>query len=205
MNFINLPGTRGRRRLVEVPSGQLTATLNAGYDPVSKATVTELPYKSRELSLILILPGKQSEFIAGGLSQLEGQLNASLWNSLMSHVAPHKVNLKVPFFNHRTLADDMRSDLMDMGMEAAFKAKAADFQGINGVNDLWLSQFSQLNEIVVDQRRSSRLFSQLFRTKRQEAEGYKVHFERQFMYAIRHNPSGLILYIGRYYEPTKNA
>ena len=28
-----------------------------------------------------------------------------------------------------------------------------------------------------------------------------LKFERQFLYAIRHNPSGMVTYLGRYYEP----
>ena len=62
MEFINLP--RGRR-LVPVPSLSWTGTFNAGYDEDLGATAVELPYQDGELSLILALPGKISEFITG--------------------------------------------------------------------------------------------------------------------------------------------
>ena len=55
MNFINLPVAFRGRRLIEVPSGRIINTeLNAGYDPNIDATVTELPYKGTQFSLILI-------------------------------------------------------------------------------------------------------------------------------------------------------
>ena len=108
MNFINLPvagGVRGGpsgRRLVEVPFGQVTGrTLNAGYDPQLGVSVAELPYASGDLSLMLVLPGKQSEFIAGGLAKIEGKLNATAWNGMLRNMAPYNLDLKIPFYTHR--------------------------------------------------------------------------------------------------------
>ena len=43
----------------------------------------------------------------------------------------------------------MKGPLMEMGMKDAFRKGDANFQGINGANDLWLSEFSQLNQLVV--------------------------------------------------------
>ena len=76
MNFINLP--RGRR-LVPVPAASLRANLNVCYHPEMDLTAAELPLAGRggssDLSLILILPGKQAEFVAGGLGRLEHKIN----------------------------------------------------------------------------------------------------------------------------------
>ena len=74
MNFINLP--RGRR-LVPVPAASLRANLNVCYHPEMDLTATEIPLarSGRDLSLILILPGKQAEFVAGGLGRLEDKIN----------------------------------------------------------------------------------------------------------------------------------
>ena len=109
MNFINLPvaggGFRGGpagRRLVQVPSGQVKGrTLNAGYDSGLGASVAEVPYAGGDLSLMLVLPGKQSEFIAGGLAKIEGKLNASTWNGVLRKMAPYNLDLKLPFYTHR--------------------------------------------------------------------------------------------------------
>ena len=74
MNFINLP--RGRR-LVPVPAASLKANLNACYHPEMDLTAAELPLAGNgsDLSLILILPGRQADFVAGGLGRLEDKIN----------------------------------------------------------------------------------------------------------------------------------
>ena len=51
--------------MVPVPSLAWTGTFNAGYDADLGATAVELPYEAGELSLILLLPGKISEFVSG--------------------------------------------------------------------------------------------------------------------------------------------
>ena len=103
-------------------------------------------------------------------------------------------------------------------MVDAFNRNKADFTGVNGANDLYLTAFSQLNDVQI----SSRNFS----VKRQQREGRQqknsesenkstrqqqptnnqvLKFERQFLYAIRHNPTGMITYLGRFYDPTNQS
>ena len=62
LDFINLPRAR---RLIPVPSLAWSGTFKAGYDEGLDATAVELPYQEGELSLILMLPGKISEFVTG--------------------------------------------------------------------------------------------------------------------------------------------
>ena len=270
MNFINLPvAFRGRRRLIQVPSGKISnKKLNAGYDPNLDATIAELPYKGQRFSLILILPGKQTEFIAGGLSRIESRLNVTLWNGLLRQMSPHEIDFKMPFFSHRSVIDDLKDSFVALEMKSAFSPDDADFSGVNGGRDLWISQITQLNELKVEagegtprpsvvsassfrsagryknyrQARKLSIFRQ--RLARQDDDsGHEHHeehehihqghnnnnheddhqehdhnphsessgenndpivrisFERQFMYAVRHNPTGMLVYIGRYYQP----
>ena len=80
----------------------------------------------------------------------------------------------------------------------AFNRNKADFTGVNGANDLYLTAFSQLNDVQI----TSRNFS-VKRQRQQSSENNQVlKFERQFLYAIRHNPTGMITYLGRFYDPT---
>jgi serine protease inhibitor len=224
MNFINLP--RGRR-LVPVPAASIKAdNINACYHPDMDVTAAELPYESGEFSLILILPGKQAEFIAGGLGKLEHKLNLDNWNSLMRSFQPLKVDLQLPLFNHRSTVE-LKESLEAMGVSDAFRRGKADFSGVNGGRDLYLSSFKQLTEVVVDggggggvleelENRKKRDLWQMFfgaakkrRNSRQQyvdSEGedereHHLHFNRQFLYVVRHNPTGMVLYIGRYYQP----
>ena len=260
MNFINLPVAFRGRRLIQVPCGKITTSkLNAGYDPDLDATMAELPYKGRKFSLILMLPGKQTEFIAGGLSRIESRLNATLWNGLLRRMSPHNIDFKIPFFQHRSVIRNLKDAFMDLNMTSAFSKENADFSGVNGGRDLWMSEMSQLNDVRVEAGRKTRKEDQTqdvssfrsagryksFREARmqrkwrvsrqadeqhhhdhhehsdhhhgdhhhpdhnhhhdeseeQDASSVRIYFERQFMYAIRHNPTGMLVYIGRYYQP----
>ena len=67
MEFINLPRAR---RLVPVSSLAWSGTFNAGYDPGLDTTAAEIPFTGGELSLILMLPGKISEFVTGTTSKV---------------------------------------------------------------------------------------------------------------------------------------
>ena len=262
MNFINLPVAFRGRRLVQVPCGKITTSkLNAGYDPDLDATMAELPYKGRKFSLLLILPGKQTEFIAGGLSRIESRLNATLWNGLLKRMSPHTIDFKIPFFQHRSVINNLKDAFEALDMKSAFSKDDADFSGVNGGRDLWMSEMFQLNEVRVEAGRQAREESQTqdvsnsrtngrnksFRKARkysnrrnrrqthedhhhdeandhehsdhhhgdhhnhdhddhhdsheQDASSVRIYFERQFMYAIRHNPTGMLVYIGRYYQP----
>ena len=60
-----------------VPAASLRANLNVCYHPEMDLTAAELPLagSGSDLSLILILPGKQAEFVAGGLGRLEDKIN----------------------------------------------------------------------------------------------------------------------------------
>ena len=106
---------------------------------------------------------------------------------------------------------NLNETLQSFGMLDAFNANKADFTGINGANDLYLTAFAQLNDI--------QLGKQNHRQARQDDHDHHDHgdhdhdhagdhhitlkFERQFLYAIRHNPTGMVTHLGRYYEPTK--
>ena len=262
MNFINLPVAFRGRRLIQVPCGSInTKKLNAGYDPILDATMAELPYKGGKFSLVLILPGKQTEFIAGGLSRIESRLNATLWNGLLRRMSPHNIDFKMPFFQHRSVIHTLKDAFVALNMTSAFSQDDADFSGVNGGRDLWMSEMIQLNEVRVEAGRQSRKETDQpqdnsstrsagryknFRKARRfskrrfsrqaddqhhqhhheehdhhhdehhhpdhnhhdggdsgekDASAVRIYFERQFMYAIRHNPTGMLVYIGRYYQP----
>ena len=142
----------------------------------------------------------------------------------MRSLHPVNVDLKLPLFSHRSTIE-LSDILAAMGVEDAFNSTAADFSGINGGRDLFLTSFQQLTEFVVDGGEASeaeveqevkkrslwRLFDFGNSRKKRRKSGrqhrqnddpfFEVHFNRQFLYVVRHNPTGLLLYIGRYYKP----
>ncbi len=100
MNFINLP--QRARRLVKVPSLKLSGpSILVGFEANLQATVAAVPFKKEEFSLVLILPGKPGDYIAGGLSQIESKLNNESWSALMKSVQSIEgVEIQLPSINH---------------------------------------------------------------------------------------------------------
>jgi len=253
LQFINLP--RGRR-LHPVSAMSWSGEFKVGYQGDLDATVTEIPLKGGDLSIILILPGKLSEFVAGGLPRIEDNLTDQTWNQLLRTCVARSVDLEVPVFTAKSSLS-LEATLQGLGIQQAFGA-GADFSGINGVKDLKISSVAQINQLALGQassrkRRNSRtskmagrewaatveyigregtlrekswkgdvqqivnnkgreegrrwksnkkdrVLSYLNRTNRQ-SKTYQIHLDRQFLYIVRHNPTGLNLFIGRYFEP----
>ena len=98
---------------------------------------------------------------------------------------------------------NLNETLQSFGMVDAFNRNKADFTGVNGANDLYLTAFSQLNDVQITSRNfNSKVKRQRQISENQNQKNQVLKFERQFLYAIRHNPTGMITYMGRFYDPT---
>lgn len=210
LNYIAFPRAR---RLVPVPALAWSGSFNAGYEPDLDCTAVEIPYSGGEVSLVLLLPGKVTEFLASGLEQLEQRINSERWEAVLGSFMSRSLDLSVPSFSLHSVLD-LEPALMDLGLEDAFSLKA-DFSGLNGARDLKLASFLQVNTFrneldQVRRRRQGRgeqgkdpvleMLSRRNRKNRQDVT-YQIHFERQFMYVVRHNPTGLVLHLGRHHHP----
>ena len=51
--------------------------------PIPIYMQVEVPYKGGELSLVLLLPGRTNQFLAGGLQQLEEKIDSDSWERLL--------------------------------------------------------------------------------------------------------------------------
>jgi serine protease inhibitor len=208
MEFITLP--RGRN-LVTIPSVYLKGSFNAGYEEGLGVTAVEIPYIKEDLSLILMLPGKISEFLVNGLDKIEENLDTNTWENILESFVLRNLEVQVPKLKTHCVLN-LNETLVSLGVDDSF-SEQADFSGINGAEDLKISSFFQVNELSIDASQSTRIkrkvkekaiidkvISMITRNSRQE-ETYQLSFERQFMYIVRHNPTGLVLYIGRYHHP----
>ena len=206
MEFINLPRSR---RLVSTPSLEWTDQFKVGYEKDLDATAVEIPYADNDISLILLLPGKVSEFVVNGLDDIERKLDTKSWEQLLRTFVIRNLEMHVPLIKTHSVIN-MNETLISLGLKDSFSDEA-DFSGINGAKDLKLSSFFQVNEFALEKftskrrkRNTSDKVLSFLRSQRQ-AETYQLHFERQFMYVVRHNPTGLLLFIGRYQHPDESS
>ncbi|CAL4124595.1 unnamed protein product, partial [Meganyctiphanes norvegica] len=145
MNFIRFPSAE--RRLIRTVGVRKKMTINAGYSKSTDVTCAEIPFYSPfgELSLVLLMPGKQKDFVANGLAKLEAGLDVEKWGRVLRSMLPNTVNFQMPVFKHKSL-QNYSEILADIGLGDLFQKNKADFSGITGVKSLHLADIVQLTE-----------------------------------------------------------
>ena len=164
----------------------------------------ELPYEDNDLSMIIFLPKS-----ANGLAELETQLtsvNVEKWLNTLAGIRKREVSIFLPKF--KTTSEFELSDILGaMGMQDAFSDQLADFSGMTGKKDLFISKvihkaFVNVNEegteaaaVTVDMMRLS--------VSASVSIGMPLIFQADhpFVFLIRENKTGSILFIGRIVDP----
>ena len=136
MDFIHLAALG--RRLIRVPAVAFKDSLRAAYDKDLDATAVEIPYTTRDLSLILLMPGRPGEFAIGGVTSLKSRLTLESWHALMRGFYPRDpFKVIFPRFSHQTTLN-LSYTMQRMGLTDMFSSQMAKFKGINGLSDLYL-------------------------------------------------------------------
>jgi serine protease inhibitor len=172
----------------------MTQTQTFGLARGRELQVLELPYEGRDLSMLVLLPTARD-----GLAELEAALtleNLELW---ISHQWEDEVQVQLPRFKL-----DFRFEVQDylppLGMIDAFLPHKADFSGITGQAsgffiDLIVHQaFVQVDEAGTEAAAATAIVSRggppIFRA------------DHPFLFLIRENSTGSILFLGRVANPT---
>ncbi|MGA3264763.1 MAG: serpin family protein [Terracidiphilus sp.] len=163
----------------------------------------EIPYKSGELSMIVFLPNDIS-----GLPALEQSLTASNMQQWLSQLqSVPKVILTLPRFK-MTRQFELNDTLGAMGMPQAFGTQA-DFSGITGSRDLFISAvihkaYVDVNEQGTEAAAATAVVMEGM-AMREPNRPPPIVFraDHPFIFLIRDNRSGGILFMGRVIDPTK--
>ncbi|KAI4806698.1 hypothetical protein KUCAC02_017511 [Chaenocephalus aceratus] len=173
------------------------------YISEASCQILEMPYKGKELSMLIFLP-KDIEDSTTGLEKLEKQLtyeNFTEWTrpEMMDNV---EVMVGLPRFKMEELYD-LKSVLVSMGMADAFDMAMSDFSGMSPGNDLVLSKvvhkaFVEVNEEGTEAAAATAAIMML-RCAPMRPERFVA--DHPFLFFIRHNPSMSVLFAGRYCSP----
>jgi serpin B len=185
---------------VKAPLMHLTAKFS--YFNGGTFQAAEIPYKSGELSMIVLLPND-----AAGLAALEQSLtaaNAQQWFSQLRGGA--KIILTLPKFK-MTQQFQLGNTLSAMGMAQAFQKGVADFSGMTGKRDFWISAAIHKAYIDVNEEGTEAAAATgiVMRSMAMQREQPPIVFlaDHPFLFVIRDNRSGGILFMGRITDPTK--
>ena len=107
--------------------------------------ILEMPYKGRDLSMVVLLPTK-----IDGLAELEKSLSTDKLKAWLAGLKSKDVDAAFPKFKV-TREVELSSTLSAMGMPLAFSG-SADFSGMNGRHDLAISAVFHKAYVDVDEK-----------------------------------------------------
>lgn len=154
----------------------------------------EFSYKGNDLSMVVILPKSKN-----GLSTVEASFNMENLSSWLSGLKMHKVEVFLPKFKI-TGEFDLDDTLSSLGMPDAFNRKTADFSGIGGTKNLFIS--SAIHNAYVEVNEEGTEAAGASSTELQTLSMPIVfQADHPFIFLIRENRTGSILFIGRILNP----
>ncbi|MEN6369294.1 MAG: serpin family protein [Thermotogota bacterium] len=171
-------------------------TITALYAQVGDVQAVELPYNGGKLAMLLLVPD------VGGFESFEEDLTYEKYEEIVGQLEEHRVYLGLPQFEFDyalSLVDALRA----LGMEDAFDPDAADFSGIDGAHDLYISNvlhkaFVSVDEIGTEAAAATAVVVDVTAIP---GESVTLTIDRPFLFVIRDIPTDTILFIGRVVEP----
>jgi len=173
----------------------------AGFIPASGYKLLELPYESRDLSMLIILPSSMREFNA-----IEKSLSASKLNQMLDKLYQYPrsgLDVYLPKFKV-TNSMNLNNKLQKMGMRDVFDASKADLSGITGYKGFYVSSAVHKAFIQVDEEGTEAAAATGIVVEVVSAP-FVFKINRPFMFMIRHNPTGTVLFMGRVMDPTQET
>jgi serpin B len=169
----------------------------------------EIPYKKKELSMIVLLPTAME-----GLSAFEQSLTPATMQQLLGQLQPaSEVIVTMPKFKMEAQFG-LKNTLIEMGMKEAFDVKMADFSGLASretmQHDGNLSISAVIHKAYVDvneegtEAAAATAVGVIALAARPTPPTPPIIFraDHPFMFLIRDNRSGSILFIGRVTNPS---
>jgi serpin B len=188
--FRRLDGTKVEAPMMRVQTDLRTMDGN-GFRAV------ELPYAGGQLSMLVLLPEE------GRFDDVETGLDAGVLAETLAGLRPDPVFLTLPKFKFEWEAKDLPEDFMALGMTDAFSG-AADFSGMTGKPELFIGAILHKAFVGVDEAGTEAAAATVVVMDRAAAPMDPVEFrvDRPFLFVIRDNPTGTILFLGRVMDPS---
>jgi serine protease inhibitor len=167
----------------------------------------ELPYSGKDLSMVILLPQVEyplPDVEQPGLPDLEQKLTADnlrIWLAKLDQESADKTWVALPRFT-TTQSFDLAKELKSLGMITAFGENAANFSGMDGTTNLLISDVLHKAFVEVNESGTEAAAMSLTMVRSASMSGRFI-VDHPFIFLIRENGSGSILFIGRIVDPTK--
>ncbi|MBU0992775.1 MAG: serpin family protein [Proteobacteria bacterium] len=180
--------------VINAPMMNLKDTFN--YTENDRLKAIELPYAGNTLSMILLLPKDERDF-----KNLENELSLENLKICLEKLESKKIRVTIPRFKI-SAGIDLSQTLTGMGMKDAFSPNA-DFSGIDGTKDLYISAVLHKAFIDVNEKGTEAAAASAVIVARKTAVEHLPVFkaDHPFVFMIRENRHGSILFMGRVMNP----
>ena len=169
--------------------------LQLAYAAWDGGQAVELPYNGNTLSMVLLVPDR------GTFEAFEAELDAAQYESIISTLEWRTVTLQLPRFEASYDAS-LIEPLAALGMTDPFTGGVADFSGIDGTHDLFISDVVHKAWVSVDEAGTEAAAATAVIMPGGGAPEPPVTLtvDRPFLFVIRDIPTNTILFVGRIVE-----
>lgn len=193
---------------VKTPMMTFQEAVKARYLDTGAFQAVELPYRGRTASMVAILPKK-----AGGLAAIEKEAaggKLGTWLEEISKTGAREVIVFLPKFTMTWGTRDIKGVLSALGIREAFEAKKADFSGMDGakppsdeaffIGAVFHKAFVDVNEEGTEAAAASAVVAGPGGLA-EPPELPVFRADHPFLFVIRDNATGAILFMGRLVHP----
>ncbi|HEY3320373.1 MAG TPA: serpin family protein [Planctomycetota bacterium] len=182
----------------QVPCQMMSAGGDHLYMENETLQALKLPYQGKELSMIILLPKTND------LARLERNLTTANLAAWIGSMTEPMVSVSFPRFK-MTAAFMLKSDLQALGMKDAFVYPHADFTGIEPKKEFYVGEvlhkaFVEVNEEGTEAAAATAVIG---KTGGPPPKPKVFRADHPFLFVIRHEQSGAILFLGRLTDPSK--
>jgi len=164
-----------------------------------------MPYEhttGKKLSMVVLLPKEDS------LTKTEASLNAEELYALMQSAESRQVKVYFPKYTLKTKYERLGRTLAAMGMPTAFSDNA-DFSGMDGTKSLFISDvihqaFVDVNEEGTEAAAATAVVMKLAAAPVSQEPVPVFRANHPFIFIIRDDERGAILFMGRVVNPTSS-
>nr|XP_046244415.1 glia-derived nexin [Scatophagus argus] len=191
------PFTAGNGNVYKVPMMSQLSVFNMGMATTPqglKYKVIELPYHGNTISMLIVLPSEEDTPLSRVIPHISTATVQS-WTKLM-HM--RKVRLLIPKFTADAEVD-LEAPLSALGITDIFNENRADFRHLS-TEPVYVSKALQKAKVVVNEDGTKAAAATTAILLARSSPPW-VTVDRPFLFLIRHNPTGTILFMGQINQP----
>jgi len=166
------------------------------YTSQESFTAVELPYGDSAFSMLVLLPNP-----GVSISDLVGALDAESWDTWFQASFPANLLVQLPKFKYG-FKSLLNEPLFDLGLGIAF-TDAADFTRISPGGGLFISRVIHQTFIDVNEEGTEAAAATIVEIRELSMPSGPTSFraDKPFLYAIRENSTGALLFMGKVGKP----